>query len=91
MSEPATVHVGPRLAEEGIELTIIRTFLSESDVHEATFTTVKYVCHGVEEIDVQDPWQMGSLEPSSVIGVHFVNGHREYINGVVKEFEVNDR
>lgn len=86
MYDAHEVHIGPE-DSNGTELTIIRCFLTEPDPHESEYTTIKYRCHGVESIDVQDPWEMGTLEPSSTICVRFTTGVQEYVSGVIIEVE----
>jgi len=87
MNDTATVHLGPRNAESGLEVTIVNCYLSEDDVNDAEYTVLTHVCHGVEDIDVQDPWQMGTLEPASMIRLTFTTGRVENISGVITDVE----
>lgn len=90
MNDTAKVHIGPRNAESGLEVTIVNCFLSEDDIHDADYTVVTYICHGVQEMDVQDPWEMGTLEPASMISLTYTGGRVENLSGVIIDVEVED-
>lgn len=73
-----SVELGDRDAD-GMTVEILRGFYDGSE-HTTTF--LKYICHGVDDIDVQDPWNTGA-EKNCTIGVTFADGSREYLNGVI--------
>jgi len=87
MNDTAKVNLGPREATDGLEVTIINCYLSEDDCLDADYTTITHTCHGVEEMDVQDPWDMGTLDPACHIGLTFTNGHKERLVGTIVDVE----
>jgi len=79
-----------QIGEEGtgkFQLTIVRGLNDGSDDY--TSKLVKYHCYGVEDIDIDDPYQIGSGE-KSLIRVTFSNGGVENINGVISEVSLDE-
>jgi len=85
MSRTKTVHIGPQDSSEGQQLTIVRQFTADGEPISETRTYVEYVASGVVDVDIQDPYNMGTGDPESTIGVTFPSGHREYISGVITD------
>ena len=78
------VHIGPQNGAEP-DLKITRCIQSFPEVTDGRIATLHYYCHGVESIDVQDPWEMGKSTAGSQIRLEFTTGHVEYITGVITE------
>lgn len=78
------VHIGPQDGDEP-DLIITRCIQSFDDIRDGRVATIHYRCYGVEAIDIQDPWEMGTNEPGSQIRIEFITGHVEYVTGVITE------
>jgi len=89
MPRTETVRIGPRKPDKGYTLQIVRQYNTVDDVTSQNAVYVKYIVTGVVDVDIQDPYNMGSNEPESLIGVYFDSGHREYINGVIEDIAVD--
>lgn len=85
MSETA-IHLGDTDGE-GYRLTIVRGF--EDGTERYTTTFAKYICHGVTDVDITDPWKIGGGKCSQVV-VHFSTGEKVNLLGVIKEIETNE-
>lgn len=78
------------LGEKGtgeFSVTIRRGLNDGSD--EYTRKYVEYVCHGVVDLDIDDPYQIGGGE-LSLIRVSFSSGGHEHIHGVICEVETDE-
>lgn len=69
---------------DGLTITIIRGF--DDGTEEYTKKVLTYVCHGVKEIDVDDPWETGGGRCCH-IRVSFSTGEQMYLTGVVKDVQ----
>lgn len=78
------VSLGPRDGS-GYEITVLRGFDDGTDDYARTY--VEYTCHGVEDIDIDSPWDVGGGR-NCFINVHFTNGSRISLTGVVTEIEL---
>jgi len=92
-NKPSAVHdviIGPQDGGEP-DLVITRCIQSFPNVTGGRNATIHYRCHGVESIDVQDPWEMGKSTPGSQIRLEFITGHVEYVTGVITEVDTLGR
>lgn len=78
------VTIGPQDGDAP-DLVITRCIQSFPEVTDGRNATIHYRCHGVESIDVQDPWEMGKSTAGSQIRLEFSTGHVEYVTGVITE------
>jgi hypothetical protein len=76
------------LESEGYKLTITRGYNDGTTNYVDTYHEI--ICYGVVNVDIQDPYDIGSGDPESQIEVTFSTGEKEYIWGVITDIEIND-